>query len=95
MTDDEVGSKKPKDPREPTLVPIIINARDYKEPKGKISYDRVVELAYPDFAQFPDATYSIIYEHGRAGDAQGTLSKGGVTQIVEGMRFRAKRTGES
>lgn len=74
---------------------IDINTQPYDEPKGRISYDRIVELAYPDFAQFPQATYSIIYERGSADHPQGTLSKGGSVQIVKGMRFRAKRTGES
>jgi hypothetical protein len=77
------------------LVEIIINTRDFEEPTGKITYERVVQLAYPDFAQFPDATYSIVYERGASGHAQGTLSKGGSVEIVKGMRFRVKRTGES
>ena len=77
------------------LVTIVINTRDYDEPKGKITYDRVVALAYSDFAQFPNATYSIVYERGAPGNAQGTLSKGGSVEIVKGMRFRVKRTGES
>jgi len=63
------------------LVTIAINSRKFEEPKGKISYNRVVELAYPDFAQFPDATYSIVYERGASGHAQGTLSKGGSVEI--------------
>ncbi len=77
------------------IVTIVINTMDHNEPKGKISYDRVIGLAYPDVAQFPNATYSIIYERGASGNAQGTLSKGGSVEIVKGMRFRVKRTGES
>lgn len=76
-------------------VEIIINAMDFEEPKGKITYERVVELAFPDFAQFQNATYSIVYERGSSSHSQGTLSKGGSVQIVKGMVFRAKRTGES
>ncbi len=77
------------------LVTIVVNTRDYEEPKAKITYDRIVALAYSDFAQFPNATYSIVYEHGASGNPQGTLSKGGSVEIVKGMRFRVKRTGES
>jgi hypothetical protein len=77
------------------LVQIVINTHDYEEPKGKITYNRIVALAYPDFANFPNATYSIVYERGASGNLQGTLSKGGAVEIVKGMRFRAKRTGES
>lgn len=76
-------------------VTISINTRDFDEPKGKITYDRIVALAFPDFAQFPNATYSITYERGPKANPRGTLSKGGQVQITEGMRFRAKRTGES
>jgi hypothetical protein len=77
------------------LIQINVNTRDYEEPKGKVSYQRVVELAYPDFAQFPDATYTITYERGNAEKPQGTLTKGASVEIVKGMRFRVKRTGES
>lgn len=77
------------------LVSIDINADEFEVPKGKLSYERVVELGFSDFAQYPDATYSVVYERGSAGRPQGTLAKGESVQIVEGMRFRAKRTGES
>lgn len=77
------------------VVTININTKDYDEPKVKISYNRVVDLAYPDYLQFPNATYSILYERGASDRPQGTLSKDGSVEIVEGMRFRVKRTGES
>lgn len=78
-----------------STVTIVIDTTDFEEPKGKISYSRVVELAYPDFAAFPSATYSILYERGPKANPQGVLSKGGSVEITEGMRFRVKRTGES
>ena len=83
------------DQHEQKTVAIYIDGDPFDEPKGKITYQRVVELAYPDFAQFPNAPYSIVYERGHADKPQGTLSKGGQVEIVEGMRFRVKRTGES
>lgn len=81
--------------KDPKSVKIFIDGDEFSEPRGKITYSRVVELAFPDFAQFPNATYSIVYERGQSDKPQGTLTKGGEVQIVEGMRFRAKRTGES
>lgn len=81
---------------DPKLVTINVNTKNLEEPKGKITYDRVVQLAYPDFDQHPNATYSITYERSKgSGHDEGTLSKGGSVEIVEGMRFRVKRTGES
>jgi hypothetical protein len=76
------------------LVEIFVNTKPYSEPKGKITYTQLVEIAYADFAQFPNATYSIIYEHGQSNE-QGTVSKGDSVEIVKGMSFRVKRTGES
>ena len=76
------------------LVEIFVNTKPYNEPKGKITYDRLVQIAYPDYAKYPNATYSIMYEHGQ-GNAQGPLDKGESVEIVKGMSFRVKRTGES
>lgn len=76
-------------------VQIFVNTKEFNEPRGKITYDRVVAIAYPDFQQFPQATYSIIFERGEADKPQGTLTKGASVQLVKGMRFRVKRTGES
>lgn len=76
-------------------VRISVNTTDSNEPKGKITYNRVVEIGYPDYAAHPNATYSIVYERGPKANPEGTLSKGGSVVIGEGMRFRVKRTGES
>ena len=76
-------------------VQIFVNTKEFTEPRGKITYERVIALAYPDFEQFPQATYSIVYERGEADKPQGTLTKGASVQLVKGMRFRVKRTGES
>lgn len=76
-------------------VQIFVNTKEFTEPRGKITYERVIAIAYPDFAQFPQATYSVIYERGEANKPQGTLTKGASVQLVKGMRFRVKRTGES
>lgn len=76
-------------------VQIFINTKEFFEPRGKLSGARVIELAYPDAGDFPNATYSIVYERGESGKPQGTLTKEAEVQIVKGMRFRVKRTGES
>lgn len=74
---------------------ITVNTTDADEPKGKITYQRVIEIGYPDYAAHPKATYSVLYERGPKANQEGTLSKGGLVVITEGMRFRVKRTGES
>ena len=76
-------------------VTITVNTGDSREPKGSITYNRIVEIAYPDHTAHPNATYSILYERGPKANPEGTISKGGSVFITNGMRFRAKRTGES
>jgi hypothetical protein len=76
-------------------VRITVNTTDSDEPRGRITYQRVIEIGYPDYAAHPNATYSILYERGPRPNPEGTLSKGGAVLIDEGMRFRVKRTGES
>ena len=76
-------------------VRITVNTTDSDEPRGRITYQRVIEIGYPDYAAHPNATYSILYERGPRPNPEGTLSKGGSVLIDEGMRFRVKRTGES
>lgn len=76
-------------------VTITVNTTDSVEPKGKITYQRIVEIGYPDFAGYPNATYSIMYERGPKANPEGTLSKNWSVVVGEGMRFRVKRTGES
>jgi hypothetical protein len=76
-------------------VRITVNTTDSDEPRGRITYQRVIEIGYPDYAAHPNATYSILYERGPRPNPEGTLSKGGSVVVGEGMRFRVKRTGES
>lgn len=76
-------------------VRITVNTTDSDEPRGRITYQRVIEIGYPDHAAHPNATYSILYERGPRPNPEGTLSKGGAVVVDEGMRFRVKRTGES
>ena len=76
-------------------VRITVNTTDSDEPRGKITYQRVIEIGYPDHTDHPNATYSILYERGPRPNPDGTLSKDGSVVIDEGMRFRVKRTGES
>lgn len=76
-------------------VTITVNTTDSVEPKGKITYQRVIEIGYPDYTDHPNATYSIMFELGPKPNPEGTLSKNGSVIVGEGMRFRVKRTGES
>lgn len=76
-------------------VTIIVNASPFKVEKDDISYDEVVTLAFPDFPQHPERTYSVTYERGQGNKPTGILSPGGSVKVKDGMIFYVKHTGQS
>lgn len=77
-------------------VTINIDGTEYEVPKkDSISYDEVVTLAYPDYPQHPEMTYSVTYSRGHGDKPEGILSPGGSVKVKEGMAFRVNRTGQS
>ena len=86
------GQGKGKD----KTVAIIVDGTPHEVPKKeKISYDEVVELAYPDHHQHPDVTYAVTWTRGPKNRPEGTLPPGGEVKVVEGMAFNVSRAGQS
>lgn len=77
------------------LVTIIVNGTQHEVEKIKITYEEVVTLAFPDFPQHPERTYSVTYERGQGNKPTGILSPGGEVRVKEGMTFKVKHTGQS
>ncbi|QSE96504.1 multiubiquitin domain-containing protein [Fulvivirga lutea] len=76
-------------------VTIIVNGTPHEVEKSEISYDQVVTLAFPDFPQHPERTYSVTYERGQGNKPEGILSPGGKVNVKQGMIFYVKHTGQS
>jgi hypothetical protein len=76
-------------------VTIVVNATQYEVDKDKITYAEVVTLAFPDYPQNPQNTYSVKYKRGHSDKPEGTLSPGGSVQVHEGMVFNVSLTGQS
>ncbi|BAX81752.1 multiubiquitin domain-containing protein [Labilibaculum antarcticum] len=81
--------------KEKKEVTIFINGEPHEVEKDEITYDEVVTLAFPDFPQHPERTYSVTYERGQGNKPTGILSPGGTVKVKEGMRFKVKHTGQS
>tara|TARA_R110002049_G_scaffold172683_1_gene339466 strand:- start:4086 stop:4355 length:270 start_codon:yes stop_codon:yes gene_type:complete len=77
------------------LVTIIVNGTPHQEEKNEITYEEVVTLAFPDFPQHPERTYSVTYERGQGNKPTGILSPGGKVKVKDGMIFKVKHTGQS
>lgn len=76
-------------------ITIVVNGLPHPEEKGEITYDEVVTLAFPDFPQHPERTYSVTYERGHGNKPKGILSPGGSVKVKDGMTFKVKHTGQS
>lgn len=76
-------------------VTIIVNGTPYEVEEGDISYTEVVTLAFPDFPQHPERTYSVTYEKGQSNKPSGILSPGSSVTIKDRMVFKVKHTGQS
>lgn len=76
-------------------VTIIVNGTQHEEQKDEISYNEVVTLAFPDFPQHPERTYSVTYERGHGNKPEGILPPGATVKVKDGMIFKVKHTGQS
>lgn len=81
---------------EEKTVTIIVDGTPHEVPKKeRITYAEVVALAYPDYADHPEITYSVTYRRGHGSQHEGILAPGGSVKVKEGMEFRVDRTGQS
>ena len=76
-------------------VTIIVEGTPHHWPEEYISHTQVVALEFPDHAQQPKITYTVMYNRGPRNRPEGTLSKGNSVKVVEGMVFNVTQTGKS
>jgi hypothetical protein len=86
----EKGENNKKD-----LVDIFVNSTPEQVSKGEITYNEVVTLAFPDFPQHPERSYSVKYKKGVAEKPEGILAPGSEVKVHEKMRFDVTFTGQS
>jgi hypothetical protein len=69
--------------------------RPHEWPKEEISYEQVVTLEVPDYAQHPEINYSVKYKRGQGNKPEGILLKGESVKVKDGMVFSVSETGQS
>lgn len=74
-------------------VKIEVNDIERTVPKGKLSFDDLVKMAFGSNANPADG-YRISYDRGH-GNASGKLKPGEWIEVVEGMDFTVTGTGQS
>ena len=80
--------------RDRKLLTIYINTRPHEVERGRISFEQVVELAYPTAPYGDNTGYSVMYELGRS-DKDGTLVAGESVKVKHCMRFDVTATDRS
>lgn len=80
---------------EKKTVTIIVEGTEHQWPKDDITYEDVVTLEVPDYAQHPEVNYSVKYKRGQGNKPEGVLVKGDSVKVKEGMTFNVSDTGQS
>jgi len=76
-------------------VEIIVDGTPHQWPKGKITFEQVVKLEFPDYSPGDGVNYSVKYTKGPRENPEGVLVPGASVEVKEGMVFHVKRTGQS
>ena len=82
--------------KDPKTVTIVVEGSPHEWPKNtNISYEQVVTLEVPDYAQHPEITYAVTYRKGHGNKPEGVLVAGASVKVQEGMIFSVSESGQS
>ena len=74
---------------------IVINGREYTVDTDTVSFDYVVDKAYPDGGRGELISYTILYYDGGGRETEGGLSEGDEVKVKDGTVFNVTRTDRS
>lgn len=74
-------------------IQIVVNGRHREVTQTKLSYQEVVQLAFPDDQPDPNLVYTVAYANPHGKD--GTLVNGQEVVVKEGMVFNVSKTHRS
>ena len=74
---------------------IIVNARPKTVAGRKISFERVIKLAFPGGPPTPQTVYTVAYGNGPPKNREGTMVTGQNVRIKNGMVFDVTETNRS
>lgn len=74
---------------------IIINGTTHRVPRDEVSFDEVVDLAYPDGGRGPLIKYTVNFYSGAGRPTEGKLTEGQQAKVKDGTVFNVTRTDRS
>ncbi|MCE4224615.1 hypothetical protein HCU64_12690 [Methylobacterium sp. C25] len=79
----------------PTPIEIIVNARPYTVPNAHVTFEQVVQLAFPGAPGGTNVVFTMTYQHAASEPHAGSLTAGGAVDVKKGSRFNVTRTVQS
>ena len=74
---------------------LIVNTRERKWEKEKISYKEVIVLAFGSYEDNENITYTVDYLRGPKENPEGSLTKGKSVEVKNQMIFNVTKTHKS
>lgn len=85
-----VTARKP-----PAQFEIIVNGRPRTVTNARVTFEQVVQLAFPGQPAEPNAVYSMTYRHAASAPHAGELAAGGSVEVKNGTVFNVTKTVQS
>lgn len=89
------GKEKFYSKKEITEFTIIVNGREKQWNEKAITFKQVVELAFGNYNDNPDAVYTVTYAKGPQQNPEGSMVKGDVVFVTNKMIFNVTATNRS
>ena len=74
---------------------IVINGRDYIVDTDEVSFDYLVDTAYPDGGRGDLISYTVLFYEGGGRPTEGGIDEGEYVKIKDGTIFNVTRTDRS
>ena len=74
---------------------IIVDGTKHRVPNDEVSFDEVVDLAYPDGGRGPLIKYTVNFYNGGGRKPEGKLTEGEMAKVKDGTVFNVTRTDRS
>lgn len=74
---------------------IVVNGTEHTVTKELVTYEQIVQIAFPGHPNDPNTSFSVTYEHAASKPHAGTLAAGGKVTVKNNTHFDVTQTNRS